>query len=255
MESPVDLYADAIALRDESPARAEALLREAAGLFAGGGDLPGRGECLLELSRLAASQVHTDFREALRLAERAVECLTELETRCGAAHSWAAELALAADDEASARRHLEAAIEKLDGAPRRRALELLGQLAYDEGDLDRAERWWLRAWRVARDPLSIATLRERFAELARARGRWDEARAQLDAAIKQLEGARGAAPRMHAARLRAELADLDAARGDVEEARAGYALAIDCYERMGLDHRAARVRLRLAPILSRVVGE
>ncbi len=238
-----ELYDEAILLREADPEGALERFRKAASLFASLGDGVGRGLALLELSRLRAPE---DLPEAQRYAERAVDCLRDAPEPRAKAEYWAAEVALARDDEALAQRHLESAAEFLPRRERRRAYELLGQLAFDAGSFDSAERHWMRAWREADDVVYAARLRERFAELALARNKPIEARAQLAAAVGSLRGLEQNTPRLLAARLRTELADLDAGAQRHQAAQRGYQAAIRCYRELGLDNRAHRLQRRLA---------
>ena len=247
--SQLDVVERALGLIEIDPEGARRDLERASAGFGAVGDGAGRGECLLALARLAMGRADLD--EAQRFAERAAECFPDADRRLGLAHLWAGRIATVRDDELGARRHLDEAIKRLTGGDLAQALELRGQLDFDLGELEDAERWYLRAWRVVGElnhPLAVAGLRERFAELAWARGRPAEVAAQLEGAIHSLAGISGANVCLRRARLRTDLADHYADLGRVDT-------AVDLYETVraelldeGLVDRALRLERRIAAL-------
>ncbi|MEO0323834.1 MAG: hypothetical protein AAF447_12815 [Myxococcota bacterium] len=246
MSGPTELYRRALALRPVNPVAAEDALRAAAKGFGAAGDAVGRGESLLQLAQLALAGARLD--EAQRYASRSLDCLRSADgDAAGRAAVTAAEVALCLDDEDRATALLHEARDRSPGAPRARALELLGQLALDHGDVETAEAHWLDAWRELEalgDPLRQAELRRLFAELALLRGRPRETIAQLEAALVALDALADRDAGTLRASVHTDLADLQADRGRTHEALLAYDAAHDFYARSGMHRQAERLDRR-----------
>ncbi|MEM6956318.1 MAG: hypothetical protein AAF645_11535, partial [Myxococcota bacterium] len=156
--------------------------------------------------------------------------------------------ALATDAVEAARGCFSAATK---GACAYQAYEALACLELEAGDHARAERFLHQAWSALpkdASPLTVATLRQRFGEVAIERNDFDGGAKAYHFAIESLQGCVSAEGRLLAARLRTELGDLYAACGQVERSRQAYTQAHEYYERAGLERRAARVLTRIDAI-------
>ena len=94
-------------------------------------------------------------------------------------------------------------------------------------------------------PLGHGRPPERFAELAWARGRPAEVAAQLEGAVRSLEGVEGLDVCIRRARLRTDLADHYAELGRIDSAVKAYEYARADLRKAGMDDRARRVERRL----------
>ena len=253
MDAGQMVFRKALSLRETDPAGAAVAFEKAEALFEAEGKRYAAGECALGRARLASEALDLDL--AVVLATRAADFFVSRPARRAEAFMLAGHAAAANDSLIRAREYFQRGAQS--GAYRAAALEALGLLDFDRGDLDGAERHYRSAWRALSDSasvLEIASLHERFAELALARGEPLAACLSLSTALAVLETARSAEARLMEARVRIELADLCASLGQVNEALREYRRVLAYYEAAALDRRVHGVRQRISALQWRSDG-
>lgn len=247
------LFRKALALRETDPEGAAVAFEKAETLFEAEGERYAAGDCALGRARLASDAL--DLELAVALATRAAEYFVSRPTRRAEAFMLAGRAAAAIDSLIRAHEYFQRAAQS--GAYRAAALEALGLLDFDRGDLEGAERHYRSAWRALSDSatvLEVAGLHERFAELAMARGEPLGACVSLSTALAVLETARSADARLMEARLRTDLADLCASLGRVNDAIREYRRVLAYYEAAALERRVDRTRQRISALQWRSRG-